>query len=244
MSILDDLLKHETEFVVIERILSVVHLTIRYATPLAEANTLGLARLLVDAAVSVEQAFLSAFRAQPRLGWASMRIAAEALKDLDCIQRDSKLYPLWMGVGTASSTRQSVKAQVAFKEARKHVAHTWTTEVCQTSMRLCSIFGSHPNATSLGTMGSTSIDPVAMTARIPARVTDAENLDWHLDQMIRHATLITAGLAKARLDTLGESDRTELERHTNQLLAAAKPFMEEAVSKLNDEGDGDDPDAC
>jgi hypothetical protein len=105
MSVLDDLLKHEAAFIegavgrlgprrgVIEQILSVAHLTTRYPTPIGETNTLGLARLLVDCAVAIEQAFLCAFRAQPKLGWSSMRVAAEALKDFDCIQRDPGLYP-------------------------------------------------------------------------------------------------------------------------------------------------------
>ncbi len=173
-----------------------------------------------------------------------MRVAAEALKDLDCIHRDSSLYPLWMRVGMASSTRDSVSAQQAYRDARKRVPPDWTTEVCQTSMRLCSILGSHPNATSLGTMGSTPIDAATKTVRIPARVTEAADLDWHLDQMIRHGTLIAAGLVKVRSQTLGESDRIELGRYSAQLFAAAKPFMEAAVSKLPDDDDVDDPGAC
>lgn len=255
MSILEDLLKHEVAFTeatigrlgfrreIIEQILSVAHLATRYTTPFGDTNTLGLARLMLDSAVAIEQAFLCALRAQPKLGWASMRLAAEALKDLDCIQRVPNLYSLWINVGGARSTRDSVKAQQAYKGARKEVTRTWTTEVCQESMRLSSIFGSHPNATSLATMGPTTIDAVAKTAQLPARVTEAAALDWHLDQIIRHATLIVAALAHARSQTLGESDRAELTHHRDQLVAAAKPFMEAAVSNLQDDGGGD-PDAC
>jgi hypothetical protein len=149
-----------------------------------------------------------------------------------------------MKVGLASSPRGSVNAQQAYKDARKRVPPNWITEVCQTSMRLCSILGSHPNATSLGTMGLTPIDLATKMVHIPARVTDSAELDWHLDQMIRHGTRIVAGLVKVRSQTLSDSNRMELGGYCDQLLAAAKPFMEAALSGPRDDGDVDDRGAC
>ena len=62
-----------------------------------------LGRLMIDSCVHVEQALLSVLRGQPRLGWASLRISAEALKDLDAIDRMPELHPLWMALGKATS---------------------------------------------------------------------------------------------------------------------------------------------
>lgn len=255
MGTLDDFLAHEATFLeesvgrlgarknVIDLILSVAHMATQYQTPLADVGTLGMARLLVDAAVAIEQAFLCALRAQPRLGWAAMRIAAEATKDLECIRKEPGLYQLWLAIGSARTTRESTDAQAAFKDARKQVSHNDVTRACQESMRLCSILGSHPNATALGSMGPTPIDDGTSTVTMPVRVTDARALDWHLDQMIKHSTAIVSALASVRMASLSDGDRDDLAKWCLRLNEPERLLIQAADTEIRDDG-GDQDSSC
>ena len=249
MGTLDDFLAHEAQFLeesvgrlgarkgVIDLILSVVNMAMRYSTSLAEIGTVGMGRLLVDATVAIEQVFLCTLRAQPRLGWAAMRIAAEATKDLECIRNESELYQLWLSIGSAKSTNEFAKTQAAFKKAQRQVSQNEITQACQESMRLCSILGSHPNATALGTMGPTPIDNDRSTITMPTRVSDQKALDWHLDHMIKHATCIALALAHIRMASLNDRDRDELASWCRQLNEKAQPFLKVADSEIRDDGD-------
>jgi hypothetical protein len=112
-----------------------------------------LARLMLDSCVHVEQAVLCTLRGQPRLGWAALRIAAEALKDLDAIDRMPDLHELWLSIGRSSSPKEIKAAFEAFKSKRKTLSRTTVTQVCQTCMETCNFLGSHPNASSWKTLG-------------------------------------------------------------------------------------------
>jgi hypothetical protein len=231
MGTLRDFLKHESAFARrqlarlgdrehdIDLVLSVAHLTTRFSSPLMEGGgaNLGAARLLVDVAVFVEQAILCTLRAQPRLGWASLRVAAEATKNLECIRLEPEVCNKWIAIGFAKTRQEADQAQRVFANAKKAVAHTVITRMCQEVMWLSSMLGSHANAAALGSMGPMPAKPDELSIAVPVRVTDEETLDWHLDQLVRHAARITDATAAIRMISLDETEKVELERWRYQL---------------------------
>jgi hypothetical protein len=247
MTTLGDVAGHEARFFdeslewlgerkdLISSILSLAHGTAQYPDPLSEGGTIAMGRLLVDASVAIEQAFVCTLRAQPRLGWASLRIAAEATKDLDCIRRETALLPLWTAVGLARTAHDCVRSQDAFKAARVRVAHTRVTKTCQTTMRLCSILGSHPNATALGSMGAVSIDTEGSTVSLPSRVTDRAVLGWHVEQLLKHSAMVALALAEIRWETLASNDRAALSERARHVADLVRHYLEADSPEVPDD---------
>jgi hypothetical protein len=222
MDSLDNYIDHEFQFIhetrarigerdhAIERIIHLAIMAANYDSPFASGSTMCLGRLLLDSAVSIEQAFLCAFRAQPKLGWASMRIAAEACKDLDCLMRAPDLLPYWIAIGEAMTPDESRAASSSFSKQRKRIPESAITGICKKTMELCNVLGSHPNATSLASMGPTPFSKEEKFVCLPSRVTDSSALDFHLGHLMTHGKILAQSLAKLRFDTLPKKDQTEL----------------------------------
>jgi hypothetical protein len=160
-----------------------------------------LARLLLDASVHIEQAFVSVLRGQPRLGWAALRIAAEATKDLDAIDRRPELHKVWLGAVSSSSSADAKKARRSFQAGRKAAGKSAVTNLCEACMELCGHLGSHSNSTSWETVGpvtEVTDDHVAL----PARLRDPEMLRFHVSHLIRHSVMLLAVLTRFRLQYL------------------------------------------
>ena len=191
--------------------------------------TTSLSRLLVDSAVHVEQAFVSVVRGQPRLGWTAMRLAAEALKDLVCIEQHPPLHELWLNLARSSTEDEVQAAKAAFQAERKNVRDTPLTQVCMKTMSLCNHFGAHPNGGSWATLGPTK--PISDDhMSIPPRLTDATMVRWHVQHMLVHAVPILDALAQFRARYLLAADAAELLRKRDAALRTAWPLVE-AVAK-------------
>lgn len=209
----------------VEKVIELAILATRGETPLREDGNIAMGRLLLDSAVAVEQAFMGVYRAQPKLGWAAMRIAAESCKDLECLGSSQELVPLWLKVSEATSLKEYAKAEKAFSRARRKVPQTDSIEACQITMKLCNIFGSHPNSTSLQTMGPSRIDKKQGSVVLPSRVTDPKAIDFHISRMIVHGMGVALNLAHFRAATLDETEKRALLNKSDSLGSIVFPHL-------------------
>lgn len=167
-----------------------------------------LARLLIDACVHVEQSLVCLARGQPRLAWASLRIAAEALKDLDAIDRHPPLHALWLEVGRHGEVDTVKTALNAFSKERGKVPRSTVTELCSATITIASHLGAHPNATSHGSLGPMEVDE--HTVSLPARLRDPNTLLFHARSIIYHAMNLLLAVTEFRLKFLSPSECDDL----------------------------------
>ena len=220
-----------------EAVIKIVQLAItaiQGEAPIRENWSLVFGRLTMDAVVALEQAFICVLRGQPRLGWASMRFAAEACKDIECLDHSDSLIPLWLKLADASTLDEIKKADKAFSKARKSVPKTATIKMCQATMDLCHVLGAHPNATSFAFLGPSSKGLEDGKVVLPSRVTEPEHFDFHFGQMMLHGMIIAQNLASFRAQTLDGEPKVELEEAIQKLGQDVHPhFPEEMREKWN-----------
>lgn len=209
----------------VDKVIELAFLSTKGRAPLREDGNIAFGRLLLDSAVAVEQAFMCVYRAQPKLGWASMRIAAESCKDLECLESSPELIALWLKVNGAASLEEFAKAEKIFSRTRRKVPPTDSIKACQITMKLCNIFGSHPNATSLQTMGPGRIDRTEGSVVLPARVTDPKAIDFHVTRMLVHGMGIALNLAHFRAKTINEPEKLTLLNKCESLGPIVYPFL-------------------
>ena len=223
MAVLDDLLRHEEQFTrqaldmiaedrpLVEECVGLAFLALQGTQPIQHAAYTSISRLFTDACVGVEQTFMSTLRAQPRLGWAALRFAAECLKDMDCIFRRPALEQAWFAVLKASPDEYKA-AHTRFVDERKLVVPNEVTRVCSLTMTLGNVFGAHPNASAFGLLGSPSA-PEPGYLRLPLRATSPETIRWHIRHQLLHAYHITVTLADFRVAHLsGEAKQALAEK--------------------------------
>lgn len=191
----------------------------RISPNVGTTSVTSLARLMLDSCVHVEQALLCTLRGQPKLGWASLRIASEALKDLDAIERCPELHELWLAIGNPASSQSTEAAMAAFKAKRRDVPDSTVTEVCLACMAVCSHLGSHSNATSWKTLGPATPLP-GKEALLPARLADPETLRFHVGQISIQSMSILSMLLAFRLRHLTPSERDTLVGYFAQVKSA------------------------
>ncbi|GJM23571.1 MAG: hypothetical protein DHS20C15_34860 [Planctomycetota bacterium] len=192
-----------------------------------------LGRLLLDSSVSVEQALMCTLRGQPRLGWASLRLAAEALKDLDTIDRLPDLHPLWLNIGKCTTDEQARAAMGAFNKLRKQLEPSPVTLVCQACMNISSRFGSHANATSWQTVGPVSeVSPDSVG--LPTRLRDPTTVRFHIRHLMFHGGQILTMLTDFRIKHL-QSQQKELllAKHAALFAALQKALPDIGIVELN-----------
>lgn len=126
-----------------------------------------------------------------------MRLAAESLKDLDCIIRAPELEAAWFKVLQPDMAAHEA-AVAEFRKARRKVPSSEVTRMCSATMKLANILGAHPNASSMAILG------VARSQRdgvvvLPLRATQPDLIAWHIRKQLIHGYHVAITLADFRL---------------------------------------------